>query len=1361
MLIVDVEHRLNGPDTFQLALNFYLSKKIIYNTYDELMENLPKEPNTLVTELMHYLYGIESTMKALESTSTQPAMLNVDQFYSRVWEKQVESTVFDDVVLPQNAELIPTLRTFQKSAVKWMIYREKQASEPKKYAQNVFVDLPILLGGMEKLYYNRNFGYVITEQVYTEYSQSLKPSPGGILADEMGLGKTVETLALTVHNKKEPTPQNFSFFNRTGLFALTEDPLWGYLQCSCGAKSIRLEEQKSLDQVIESSLQKKYHLLNGNENEIGKFIKCLLCGNYQHTDCSGYQPDQDDFPYSCGQCWAKVEPIDSACTLIVCPRLILQQWKEEIGKHLKDAKVVVYNGIKKSGKPVLPAKLASQGIVLTTYDVLCSELNFSQSSEVKQLCSSPRYFLATRSPLLDVHWWRLRRWRAPTRRPPEWPTASAPPTGGPSPARPIRRSVDELFGLLAFIQEKPFCRRLLWDVELYDDFSSGRPEPLVDAIGSGCFWRTPKSAISEEELAIARPIYIEKRLELSAIERDYYHAQARDFAQKLEDSFQGEPLGTVLGEVRRPATHLVALYIDTLRQSCCQPAWSMDDLLLPRGRGTKFHNAPWVASLSDVLGNLTYGAKTAVEKTHSTAISHLSELAARQAWLGDTAACVATYRRALRSIEKYKAEEVDTDTVQQYHVCYNLALILQTACGGEHSGHNDQQQQPLPGAFNGMEPLPVAALQLPPSSSQQDQPGRKGPPKIINPTESDVQLMRSRAQELLDLHISSNHDDCYKTDKARLKLVARCDAIRASFQTFKGQWFIAALAALEPHVKLDEFVEIRNLNVHPETADGLLLALQTKLSTAIESINKARNGMVNSFAPLIEQVLSTQGKMEDFRRCHFGKTSTPSQCGFCKANEALKKYEELLFSFQVERKVIDQKRGRRQDDTTTNDNNNDETDNDYDTTTTTDNATNSSTARPYDVFKWDECSTLVALRRVASLYKDRLKQLKVPLDKKGELLTKEIERFMQLIKATKWEFQAHRDYVGLLYYCTYLLNEFQEAQLQKAFPDRPVDQIKAECRSLEENVQSCERQIESSFSGYCYLRNRRKSLTDQTDAATVGRSSNSSTALTCPVCLSEPTRYYVLICGHLCCESCLTRLRRQHHTLATTADLGQAPEELIHCPECRQQSPLGSLSNTLVDSVAAAAQLLKANDSWSTKMVEVVHTVKSILQTTSADDCRPEKVLLFSTWPKLLSTVRLALAESDIKSVMVQQASSSGNFARNIKTFKHSDDVNVLLLPTTFAANGLNLTEANHVIFINSSLNRAEEQQAVGRVYRMGQQKQTHVYKFIIKSSIEEAIEDTLSHSFTRQNGGALVAPVANSEHDSLTVDQLLRLFSN
>lgn len=131
------------------------------------------------------------------------------------------------------------------------------------------------------------------------------------------------------------------------------------------------------------------------------------------------------------------------------------------------------------------------------------------------------------------------------------------------------------------------------------------------------------------------------------------------------------------------------------------------------------------------------------------------------------------------------------------------------------------------------------------------------------------------------------------------------------------------------------------------------------------------------------------------------------------------------------------------------------------------------------------------------------------------------------------------------------------------------------------------------------------------------------------------------------------------------------------------------LSQLLLDSV---------NGSWSTKIVNIVRTVKHILQTAG------DKILLFSTWPALLYLVNQSLAENDIKSLLVE-ASRGSNFARNIQTFKHSEDVNVLLLPTNFACNGLNLTEANHVIFINSSLNRADELQAIGRVYRIGQRK--------------------------------------------------------
>lgn len=340
-----------------LILNFYLSKKVIYESYYLFNENYPK-PNNIVTDLMYYLHGFE--LSSSDSFETQPA-LSVDQFYSRACEKQVENSVFDTVILPPLETLIPTLRTYQESAVKWMIHREKYNNKAKDYVQKVFTDMPLLFGYKDKLYYNQTFGYFLTENVFAEYNKALKPSKGGILADEMGLGKTVETLALILHNRNDAVERNFSFLNRTDLFSLAKTSHWGKLyflyfvllinfffnvgtlQCFCGAESIPLVEPHTRSSIIESCLRKKYHL-----NE--ECIKCLLCGNYQHIQCSGYQVGEDDFPYLCARCWPKVEQIDSGATLIVCPRSILHQWEDEIGKHLRGVSVCIYNGVKNNGK---------------------------------------------------------------------------------------------------------------------------------------------------------------------------------------------------------------------------------------------------------------------------------------------------------------------------------------------------------------------------------------------------------------------------------------------------------------------------------------------------------------------------------------------------------------------------------------------------------------------------------------------------------------------------------------------------------------------------------------------------------------------------------------------------------------------------------------------------------------------------------------------------------------------------------------------------------------------------------------------------------------------------------------------------
>ena len=62
----------------------------------------------------------------------------------------------------------------------------------------------------------------------------------------------------------------------------------------------------------------------------------------------------------------------------------------------------------------------------------------------------------------------------------------------------------------------------------------------------------------------------------------------------------------------------------------------------------------------------------------------------------------------------------------------------------------------------------------------------------------------------------------------------------------------------------------------------------------------------------------------------------------------------------------------------------------------------------------------------------------------------------------------------------------------------------------------------------------------------------------------------------------------------------------------------------------------------------------------------------------------------------------------------------VLLLSLMAGGVGLNLTAANHLLLLDPAWNPATEAQCFDRTHRMGQTKQTFIYKFITKSSIEE-----------------------------------------
>ena len=73
----------------------------------------------------------------------------------------------------------------------------------------------------------------------------------------------------------------------------------------------------------------------------------------------------------------------------------------------------------------------------------------------------------------------------------------------------------------------------------------------------------------------------------------------------------------------------------------------------------------------------------------------------------------------------------------------------------------------------------------------------------------------------------------------------------------------------------------------------------------------------------------------------------------------------------------------------------------------------------------------------------------------------------------------------------------------------------------------------------------------------------------------------------------------------------------------------------------------------------------------------------------------------------------------------------ILILSLRAGGTGLNLTEANHVFHLDRWWNPAVENQATDRAYRIGQQRNVQVYKFITLGTIEERIDEMMERKLT------------------------------
>jgi SNF2 family DNA or RNA helicase len=136
----------------------------------------------------------------------------------------------------------------------------------------------------------------------------------------------------------------------------------------------------------------------------------------------------------------------------------------------------------------------------------------------------------------------------------------------------------------------------------------------------------------------------------------------------------------------------------------------------------------------------------------------------------------------------------------------------------------------------------------------------------------------------------------------------------------------------------------------------------------------------------------------------------------------------------------------------------------------------------------------------------------------------------------------------------------------------------------------------------------------------------------------------------------------------------------------------------------------------SPKLTQVIESIGDLV-------AKGESVLVFTNFLSTLKILIACLDRAGIENSFICGETSGPNRKKILDGFNASPTANVLAMTLKTGGVGLNLTKANYVFHFEPWWNPAAENQATDRVYRLGQEKHVHVYRYIMKDSVEEKIE--------------------------------------
>ena len=150
---------------------------------------------------------------------------------------------------------------------------------------------------------------------------------------------------------------------------------------------------------------------------------------------------------------------------------------------------------------------------------------------------------------------------------------------------------------------------------------------------------------------------------------------------------------------------------------------------------------------------------------------------------------------------------------------------------------------------------------------------------------------------------------------------------------------------------------------------------------------------------------------------------------------------------------------------------------------------------------------------------------------------------------------------------------------------------------------------------------------------------------------------------------------------------------------------------------------------------------------------KQEKVLVFTQFREIIPALSDFLAHLfGQPGLSLHGQTPIKERGKRVETFQKEEGPPFFVLSLKAGGTGLNLTAASHVIHFDRWWNPAVENQATDRAYRIGQQKNVLVHKFICLGTIEEKIDalitskKTLAEEVVGHGGEAVLTELSDAE---------------